>query len=179
MSWQTATTRFVSICTDIDIALRVANAEFNSVTANILVRTGWGLLSSIRRMRSWNPTSAITYSSTYIKNIDIRAQTPAPDFQAVARAVSQVARTGGWEDRLCPVKLPAETPSSLSSPHGARVWSPVENNTGSRVWTMDVSIRILSGKRNSLTGLDSFQDDPRSAPDPKLLRPVTPANRIG
>ncbi|PYH33515.1 uncharacterized protein BO87DRAFT_407304 [Aspergillus neoniger CBS 115656] len=154
----------------------VADAELIRVTANILVRTGWGLLSSIRRMRSWNPTSAITYSSTYIKNIDVRAQTPAPDFQAVARAV---ARTGGWEDRLCPVKPPAETPSSLSSPHGARVWSPVENNTGSRVWTMDVSIRILSGKRNSLTGLDSFQDDPRSAPDPILLRPVTPADRIG
>ncbi|PYH74914.1 uncharacterized protein BO88DRAFT_440247 [Aspergillus vadensis CBS 113365] len=193
MSWQTATTRFVSICNDIDITFRVADAEFISVTANILA---WGLLSSIRRMRSWNPTSSISCSSTYIKKVDVQvrlkrkpstwrdAQTPAPDSQAVARAVSQVARTDGWEDRLCPVKPPAETPSSLSSPHGAvtpdRTLNPSCHGAGLiTFWTMGVSIRVLSGKRNSLTGLDSFQDDPRSAPDPKLLRPVTPPDRIG
>ncbi|CAK37725.1 hypothetical protein An02g07620 [Aspergillus niger] len=235
MSWQTATAR------------KALKEDLDSVTTGILVeidnQTSSNLFSSTRCIRYQKFTSSINYNSTYIRTIEIRvrlrteatwrnAQTPAPDLQAVAQAVSyraghprQVARTGGWEHRksldpawFCPVKPPAETPLSLSSPHGAvtpdrtstrlvneRVLSPVENNTLASTWKagydlaiiftlsgngqvnhnhwnlciMAVSIRIRSGKRNSSTGHESFQEDPRSAPDPKILRPVTPPDRIG
>ncbi|OJJ76066.1 hypothetical protein ASPBRDRAFT_72100 [Aspergillus brasiliensis CBS 101740] len=111
-------------------------------------------LSGLLCIRYRDSISTINHNSTYIITIEIRVRLMR---------------------KLCPVKPPAETPSSVPSPHGAVILDRIST----RPVKEQICIQTLSGKRNSLAGLDSFQDDPRSAPDPELLRPVTPPDCIG